>query len=744
MNFRNELNEKQYEAVTTYNQYVRVVAGAGSGKTRVLTYRIAYLLSEMAALPWSILAITFTNKAAREMKSRINVLCPESEKDLQIKTFHSFAAYFLRKEISILGYPAHFAILDEEDQTKIIKDIASSMGYKKSDKIVGKALNYIGYQKLHERYPEDVKIERLAFEDERTCLEIYERYEEEKNKTFALDFDDLLLKTNYILENYKDVKRRWANRYQYILVDEFQDTNDTQYKLIKHFMAPATNLYVVGDPDQTIYTWRGANQKIIIDLSHEFPMIQTITLERNYRSTQNILDSANKLISYNKLRLKKNLYTQNNPGKPVLVRSTNSGKSEADFVAREIEKLVQVDGYSYNDIAILYRSNYITMDFESALMSKQIPYQIFGGLKFYQRAEIKDVLAYFHLVISKSNNIAFDRIINTPRRAVSDKTALLLKEEADRNSMSLYEYVESDLIENSEISKKAINSLRTMVTQINFARNEIEKNEEVFSKILEDLIWSIGYFEHLQKLDDADDRIDNVKALFSDIRQFLKSNPDSTFSEYLQNVSLLSGQDEVIEGKFVNLMTVHTAKGLEFPVVFIVRFNNGVFPSNRAIIEGGFEAMEEERRLAYVALTRAKERLYLTCAGDYSYVLGGTLSPSQFFVESGNQLKNNLEDLYNYNRSKSTIKKNTTIHFNDGKNQSFEPDVPKRQNLDIKTNGINEDDWAVGDVVEHRTLGRGVVVELEGDGIISVKFDNHGLKSIMGNHPAVSKGGHKA
>jgi DNA helicase-2/ATP-dependent DNA helicase PcrA len=243
-------------------------------------------------------------------------------------------------------------------------------------------LNYIGYQKLHERYPEDVKIERLAFEDERTCLEIYERYEEEKNKTFALDFDDLLLKTNYILENYKDVKRRWANRYQYILVDEFQDTNDTQYKLIKHFMTPATNLYVVGDPDQTIYTWRGANQKIIIDLSHEFPMIQTITLERNYRSTQNILDSANKLISYNRLRLKKNLYTQNNPGKPVLVRSTNSGKLEADFVAREIEKLVQVDGYSYNDIAILYRSNYITMDFESALMSKQIPYQIFGGLKF--------------------------------------------------------------------------------------------------------------------------------------------------------------------------------------------------------------------------------------------------------------------------------------------------------------------------------------------------------------------------
>ena len=309
MNYQNDLNENQYQAVTTEAQHVRVIAGAGSGKTRVLTYRIAYLIDELHVEPWQILAITFTNKVANEMKSRVVKMLPQAEHDLTIKTFHSFAAYFLRHEISILGFPASFSILDEEDQTKLVKDIAAELGFKRGDKIVGETLSYIGTMKLQEKYPDDINIIKPRFENERTCLEIYQRYEEEKYKNFALDFDDLLLQTNYILENYPDIRSKWQKRISHILIDEFQDTNDVEYKMIKYLKKPSTSLYVVGDPDQTIYTWRGANQNIILELNKTYFDMITIVLDRNYRSTQAILNSANKLIAYNKLRVTKNLYT---------------------------------------------------------------------------------------------------------------------------------------------------------------------------------------------------------------------------------------------------------------------------------------------------------------------------------------------------------------------------------------------------------------------------------------------------
>ena len=740
MDFEKELNEKQYEAVSTSLQHVRVVAGAGSGKTRVLTYRIAYLLSEMHALPWTICAITFTNKVAAEMKARILKMVPEVEKDLTIKTFHSFAANFLRREIDVLGFPSSFTILDEEDQTKLVKDIASEMGFKKGDKIVGKTLSYIGSQKLHERYPEDINIVKPAFEDEKTCLEIYTRYEEEKTKALSLDFDDLLLKTNYILSHYPDIRMKWQSRIDYFLIDEFQDTNDIEYKLIRYLMKPSTSLYVVGDPDQTIYTWRGANQNIILDLQKEYPDIETIILDRNYRSTQQILDSANKLISYNKMRVKKDLYTNNTKGSPVMTRSAPSGKSEADYVAREIIQLKQKYGYSYRDFAILYRSSYVTVDFESALMTRGIPYKIYGGLKFYQRKEIKDILAYFHLITNVKDNISFERIMNVPRRGIGDTTIAAIKDEANRANASLYEYVRDVDFEESEASKKALNSLKAMIMTIDNAREDIKKNEEVFSKILEQLVLDVGYQDYLLKEEDGDERLENVKALFGDIRHFLKSNPESTFDEYLQNVALLSAQDEVVDEDFVTLMTVHTAKGLEYPVVFVIRFNNGIFPNQRAVTESGYSGMEEERRLAYVAMTRAKERLYLTFAGDYSYVLGGNLLPSQFLKESGNEVVNN--NIGAYSPYINVKKPAQNFHFNDGKPMDFTPDEPIRQNFSQATNDVK--DWAVGDIVIHKKLGRGVVVALEGDDIITVRFDEHGEKSIMGNHPAVSKGGHEA
>lgn len=739
MNYEKELNEKQYEAVTTCFPNVRIIAGAGSGKTRVLTYRIAYLISELKVLPWKILAITFTNKVANEMKNRVVKMIPECEKDLTIKTFHSFAAMFLRREIPLIGFPQSFTILDEEDQTKLVKDIVVELGFRRGDKIVGKALSYIGSQKLHERYPDDINIVKEMFEDEKLCLQIYTRYEEEKTKQFSLDFDDLLLKTIYILENFPTTRIRWQERFDHILVDEFQDTNDVEYKLLKLLSKPSTCHYVVGDPDQTIYTWRGANQDIILNLQKDFLDMETIILNRNYRSTEKILDSANRLIAHNKMRVKKDLYTENEQGKPIVVHKSPSSKSEADYVAREINKLIQVDGYSYKDIAVLYRSNYITMDFETSLVKNRIPYRIFGGQKFYQRREIKDVLAYFHLIVNTKDDISFERIINVPRRGIGDTTINTLKQECSEHHQSMYEYIR-DLdfeITHSDLPKKAINSLKTMIMVIDKAREDINKKEEVFSKILEEMIYSFGYNEYLLKEDDGDERVENVKALFQDIRHYLQSNPDSSFDEYLQNIALISSQDELIDGEYVTLMTVHTAKGLEYPVVFVVRLNAGVFPHVRSFAENGYKGLEEERRLCYVAMTRAKELLYLTFAGDYSYVLGGNLLPSQFLKESGNEIIERNE----YNPFKSN-KKQTSFHFDDGPNMSFSLDEPIKQDFSQLTNDV--DDWQVGDIVNHKTLGRGVVIELEGDGIIKVKFDEHGVKSIMGNHPSVSKGGHQA
>lgn len=737
--FVKSLNERQLEAVETKSTHTRIVAGAGSGKTRVLTYRIAYLISQEQILPWKILAITFTNKVANEMKNRVLTVVPEAQKDLTIKTFHSFAAYFLRQEIYNLNYPTNFTILDEEDQTKLVKDIAAKRGYKKSDPIVKKTLNYIGYQKLRENYPEDIKIEYEKFEDEKLCLEFYAEYEQEKSRQYALDFDDLLLYTNKILSSFPLVRARWQNRIDHILIDEFQDTNDTEYKMIKMLLKSSSTLYVVGDPDQTIYTWRGANQSIILDLDKSFLDLKTVILDKNYRSTQNILNVANKLIANNKLRVPKNLYTDNIKGNKVVYRSCDSGMGEAEFVAREIKYLVDVQHYKYSDIAVLYRSNYLTLEFEKAFMAKKIPYAIYGGVKFYQRLEIKDVLAYFRLINNKKDDISFERIINVPRRGIGDASALLIKENAREHDLSIYEYICEDYAL-EECPAKAINTLRALITRIDHASEEIKKDEETFSKLLEDLIKDIGYYEYLSKEDEGEDRIDNVKSLFEDLRHYLKSNPESTFDEYLQNIALVSAQDDISEGEKVSMMTVHTAKGLEYPVVFVVKLNQGVFPNNRAVSEGGFTAMEEERRLAYVAFTRAKERLYVSCSGGFSYVVRSDLIESQFIRESGlGQINRGYSNSsYGYKNNKPSRYK---FDFNDSNSQSISfDDIPILDDSFNQDTNNDVDDWKVGDICIHQKFGKGIVTSLEGDGIIVVEFESEGEKTLLGSHKMISKG----
>ncbi len=731
MDYTTVLNEKQYEAASTSSLHTRIVAGAGAGKTRVLTYRIAFLLTEVGADPESICAFTFTNKAAGEMKQRIVKLVPSVSRQLTLRTFHSFAAYFLRQEINVVGYPRTFTIMDEDDQIKLVKDIVAQMGYRKTDQLVKMSINYIGNQKMRENFPDDITIINERFPREKECLEVYTRYEESKDAQKSLDFDDLLLYTNKILSEYPDIRAKWQRKIDYVLVDEFQDTNDTEFKMIKLLMKPSTSLYVVGDPDQNIYTWRGANQKIILELEKTYPDIETIVLDRNYRSTQTILDSANKLIGHNKFRIKKNLYTENNKGEPIITKACGSSRGEADYVSRQIKQLVQIYHYSYSDIAILYRSNYITLEFEQSFMSNHIPYKIYGGLKFYQRAEIKDVIAYFNLIVNTSSDISFERIMNVPRRGVGDTSASLIKQEAGDLGLSMYEYVRNVEPKDSNVKTSVLNSLKSMIYVIDKTREDIHANEEVFSKTLEDMLASFDYYNYLLKEDEekGEEKVENVKALFEDLRHFLQVNPEATFEEYLQNIALVSSQDEVIDGDFVTLMTVHTAKGLEYPVVFVVRLNENVFPHVRSLEEGGKDALEEERRLFYVAMTRAKERLYLSCSTGYSYVTQGSLVPSSFLKESGNQVISS--DEYNPYRGNSHP---TSYHFGDLPKQ----EEVHKQDFSKKTNGITS--WNVGDIVIHKTLGRGVVISLEGDDIIKVDFENHGVKTILGNHPFVSKG----
>ena len=736
--FVSSLNETQLEAVESDAQFTRVIAGAGSGKTRVLTYRISYLISELNVKPWKILAFTFTNKAANEMVNRIVKLIPECRKDLTIKTFHSFAAYFLRQEISILGYPANFTILDEEDQTKIIKDIASEMGYKRTDPIVKMAINYIGGNKLNEKYPQDITIKFERFEGEKECLEIYERYEDIKSRQYALDFDDLLLKTNEILGNNVIICEKWRARYSHILIDEFQDTNNTEYKMIRYLMRPSTSLYVVGDPDQTIYTWRGANQHIILDLNETFDNVKTVILNRNYRSTQNILDDANRLIAHNKYRVPKDLYTNNIKGHEVVVSYSDTGGQEANFVAKEIEKLRNTQHYKYSDITILYRSSYVTLDFEKALMARRIPYVIYGGVKFYQRMEVKDVIAYFRLINNVKDDVSFERIMNIPKRGIGEKATLEIKTGASDANLSMYEYV---LTEDAlgECSPKAIKSLRTMIARIEVTKEQIQEGDEMFAKNLEDLINDIGYYEYLKAMEDGDDRLDNVKSLFDDLRNYLAKNEDATFEEYLQNISLVSAQDDIIDGDHVNLMTVHTAKGLEFPVVFVVRMSEGIFPNQRALDDGGYMGMEEERRLAYVAMTRAKERLYLTVSHGYSYVLKGELSQSRFIKEAGHTVMERPTSIQEHYSSSFGSKQKYKYDFDDVRDEGVNfSDEPIRQDFSQETNDVGQ--WKVGDIVNHVKFGRGIVTSLEGDNIIVVEFEEHGSKTLLGNHKFLSKG----
>ena len=714
MDYIKSLNSGQKQAVTSMSRFIRVNAGAGSGKTRVLACRIAYLIDNYGVSENSILAITFTNKVAREMKERVNLMLGVESSCVLISTYHSFCARVLREDIVSLneGYDRYFTIIDDEEQVSVCKDLLKKEKVDKEDLNYKELVNYISYYKCLGTKPSEVETFNTDQEQKKHFYELYEEYLKEHS---YLDFDDLLLKTVSLFEKSERIRNKWASRFQYILVDEFQDTNDIQYRLLKYMVNEDTSLFVVGDPDQTIYTWRGANIKLIMNFNLDFKGVEDIKLEKNYRSTQKILDAANALIKENHNRLEKDLYSDNMEGmKPKFFDAENSEK-EAEFVVNKIYDL-RGQGYDYKDIALLYRSSYYTRNFEQALMKRKIPYRIFGGLRFYQRKEIKDALAYLRIVVNENDDQALLRIINEPKRGIGDKTISNLKEDSERYGNSIYRVVK----ENKDAFKKK-DLVNEMCNAIELAKFQFKENVRPFSDIMNDLLKQVGYIDMLSEDEEENEnRLQNIDELASVLMDIQKETPEKGIEEILQDIALYSAQDDIMEGNYVSLMTVHTAKGLEFPVVFVVGLGEGVFPNQRAVFEKT-DGLEEERRLCYVAVTRAKKECYLTSNTGYSFVLNGSTQVSRFI----NEMRNNIDYL---NKSKRPS------YLNDlNKNTSYstqkinKPVVGRVFGEEV----VNKNEYRNGTLVEHTAFGEGIVISVEGTNLrIAFKNAQYGVKLI--------------
>ena len=705
------LNKNQKEAATYLDSHLRIIAGAGSGKTRVITYRIAYLIDEIGVDPRKILAITFTNKAANEMKERVVDLLGVHALGSLICTIHSLCVRILRQHINVINYPSNFTIMDEEDQKALIKKIYNQLQIDAKTISIKSMIATISNYKMANITPEKALEFAGSFQGEIKKAKVYKEYLEYQENHFLLDFDDLLLKTVYIFENYPDVLEKWQYRFQYIHVDEFQDVGNIEYRLVK-LMSDKAITCVVGDPDQTIYSFRGANVNYILDFDKDFKPCKTIILNQNYRSTGNILNISNCLIRKNQNRLEKELFTEATGGGEVIHYTAKNEQDEAEYICSEIEKIINdVDGVNYRNFAILYRANYLSRTIEQCLISHGIDYRIFGGLKFFSRKEIKDALSYLQLVCN-GEDLAFERIINVPSRGIGKKTMENIQAVAKNNHVSLYEALTlfSDQI---KLSSKAKKEIRILVAAIEKARQSNLPLHEMFENLMND----IGYIEMLNK-NLEENRIDNIHELQRSIYEFENQNPYlATIENYLQEIALYTDSDDNDDSQYVSLMTIHMAKGLEFDYVFVLGLSEGIFPSFRALSESD-EGIEEERRLAYVAFTRAKKQLYLTDSEGFSFVTDSPKISSRFVEEIG---KEGIKHLGTRPRFKTSNYINTNLSKDElvGNNQVS--------------------DWASGDFVIHDTFGKGVVVKVNGN-TLDIAFElPAGLKTLMAGHKALKK-----
>ena len=706
------LNAPQKEAALTLDKDVRIIAGAGSGKTRVLMARIASLVDN-GILPWRILAITFTNKAAREMKERLQTLLQDAARDVRISTIHSLCVRILREDASAIGYPKNFTILDGDDQKSMLRTIYKELDMDRTTFPPSAVLGKISGWKTAGYSPEEAQDQTDGPE-----AKAYELYERQLEDMKAMDFDDLLLKTRHLLGTNQEVRDKWQNRLDYIHVDEFQDVDPVQYDIIRLLKRPDAFMCVVGDPDQTIYTWRGAAVDIILNFARDFPNTRTVILNENYRSSQTILDAANALIAHNHGRIEKDLFSSIESDRKIETFQAQDESQEPLQVARDITR-ARKEGLEYRDIAVLYRSNYLSRGIERVLGKLRIPYRIYGGIRFYERQEIKDMLSYLKLITEpdpedpaqKSLDLAVMRVINVPRRGIGARTVEKLQKEAADRGLNLLEVLRDPQTVSGAAAKKFAPFVE-LVDEMKSLRASVPLDE-----LMMRMAFDSGYMAMLKDTRE-EDREENIEELQADIRQALQENPDLTLEEYLQDLSLFTDRDEEA-GNAVSLMTVHAAKGLEFEQVHIVGLNEGVFPSLRAMEEAGRDGLEEERRLMYVAMTRAKKALYLSWNSGYSFQLDRHKTPSRFIQEIP-------ED---YVKQESTPLDNYPVHKSpQGQSRKSRGRAPK------PTTRLRK-----GDHVEHTVYGAGVVTDVQKD-IVSVAFGHpNGVRKLNMHHPSLQK-----
>ena len=610
MSILDKLNSEQKKAGAKVNGPLLILAGAGSGKTRTITYRIAYMIQELGISPYSILAVTFTNKAAKEMRERVENLIGEDGKRAMISTFHSFGLRLLRVYSKIIGYDSNFTIYDTDDQKKVVKGIMKQLVIKNKDLTEGKIVSRISKLKEDGISPEEYEKEHRFESDANIIYEVYKRYNQTLKENNGMDFSDILTNTYKLLEN-GEVLEKLQEKFKYIMVDEYQDTNNIQYKIINKIAAKYRNICVVGDENQSIYGFRGADIRNILDFEKDYPDAVVIKLEENYRSTKIILDAANEVIKNNKTSKDKKLWTKKVSGDKIILKPCSDGRDEVNFVIEEIVEM-RKDGRRYNDFTILYRTNAQSRLFEEGFLRYNIPYKVFGGMQFYQRAEIKDILAYLSVINNTRDGINLDRIINVPKRKIGDKTIEKIKNYAEEKGLSIY-----DSLKEAE----NISGLSSAVTEKlkEFSNMMAELEELSFelpvSELFDEVIKKAGYFSYLNSsYDDAESRIENVEELKNSIIELENVVDNLTLREYLENVSLVSATDDLdSEREYVKLMTIHNAKGLEFPVVFLVGMEDEIFPNTTKVMIDN-ESLEEERRICYVAITRAEEKLYISHA----------------------------------------------------------------------------------------------------------------------------------
>lgn len=736
MDLKNLLNKEQYEAVTTVEGPLLILAGAGSGKTRVLTYRIAHMIKDLNIYPSKILAITFTNKAAGEMKDRIRKLVGDKVDSMWVSTFHSSCVRILRREIDKLGYNRNFAIYDSYDQKVLIKQCMKELNM--DDSITDKEIiNRISRQKDNLISQDRFKKENEGNFRMNKIADVYVMYQKKLKENNALDFDDLIFKTVQLFKEHPDVLEFYQRKFKYIMVDEYQDTNKSQYEFIRLLAQVEKNICVVGDDDQCIYAWRGADVENILNFENDYINSKVIKLEQNYRSKANILKAANDVISNNFHRKQKVLKTANDSGDKIKLYRATTDIDEGRYIASRIKEILNIDkDKHYRDFAVLYRKNVQSRIFEDVFMKSNIPYRIIGGLKFYDRKEIKDILAYLKFINNPLDNVSLRRIINVPKRNIGEATIQKIQSFADSMDESIYNAL-LDIDKSMNLTQRSINSIKKFVSLIN---SFIKSRDKIsVSELIKEILNTTGYLEELKhsKEPDSISRIENLKELVSAAVEFEVTSEDTSLSAFLEKVTLVSDIDNFDNNAdSVVLMTVHSAKGLEFPVVFMVGMENGIFPGIQSLDNP--KEMEESRRLCYVGITRAKENVYMTFA-DTRRVFGKMVSykQSDFIDEISDELKEydnfRKSDINNFvNRS---LSKNI---FSYGKKGILNNIPPKRESLSVDNipqgNYLKPENIKEGIKVKHKKFGVGTIVSIskkDEDIKLTIVFDNMGIKNLM-------------